>query len=486
MLFNSLAFAVFLPVVFLLYWLVPQKFKWIVLLVSSLYYYMSWEPKYIIWIFITTVVSYFGARFIEKNEEEKKKKLFLSLSVIINLGLLVYFKYFVFISSSIVSMLKMFALPVDELTLKIIMPVGISFYTFQSVGYLVDVKKGKVQAEKNFGIFALFISFFPQVLSGPIARADSLIPQIKSEKKFDFDKASYGVRQMAWGFFKKMVVSAVCAQFVNPVFDNLKGQKGIVLVISVILYAFQIYCDFSGYSDIAIGSAGLFGIDLMTNFKTPYFAQSIKEFWSRWHISLSTWFRDYVYIPLGGNRVSKFRHALNLIITFLVSGIWHGAAWTFIIWGLLHGILQVIENYVYKIKFFAPKSKEKKIFSFRGIVTLLLTFTVVCFTWIFFRANTIGDAFYIIKNMFAGILSPASYIKPGIKFLAGDIESFVRLGVSMLILIIGDSFMLKNDVFEKLGKIKPVVKWLIYIVVLLAIFVLTPSNANNDFIYFNF
>ena len=321
MLFNSVSFAIFMPIVFALYWLVPQKFKWFILLVSSYYYYMSWGPQYAIWIVLTTLISYFCANAIEKYESVGKKKLFLALPIVFSLGTLVFFKYFNFISESVTSLLRAVSLPVDDFTLNLVMPLGISFYSFQTVAYMVDVYKGKVKAEKHIGKYALFISFFPQVLSGPIARADKLLPQLECDKKFDYEQASYGARQMAWGFFKKILVSDMCASFVDATYNVLEGKTGFILVLSTVLYALQIYCDFSGYSDIAIGSAKLLGIDLMDNFKNPYMSQSIKEFWSRWHISLSSWFRDYVYIPLGGNRVNKFRYACNIIITMLVSGL---------------------------------------------------------------------------------------------------------------------------------------------------------------------
>lgn len=486
MLFNSLIFAVFMSIVFIVYWLIPQKFKWIFLLVASYYYYMSWDPKFIIWILITTGISYSCAMFLQKTDEKKKKKTAMLSSLIVSLGILVVFKYFNFISVPFTNLLQIFSLNINENSLKLIMPVGISFYTFQSIGYIVDVYKGKVKAEKHFGKYALFISFFPQVLSGPIARADSLLPQINNPKPFDYEKVAYGIRQMAWGFFKKMVVSSVCQVYVDAVYNNVSAKNGFVLITSTVLYAIQIYCDFSGYSDIAIGTAKILGIDLMTNFKTPYFAQSIKEFWSRWHISLSTWFKDYLYIPLGGNRVSSSRYAFNIVFTFLISGIWHGNTLNFIIWGLLHGILQVIESYVYKIKSFKPKIKEKKIFSFRGIVTLVLTFATICFTWIFFRANTFSDTLYIISNMFSGISSPAKYLLRGYTQLGLTLEDTAILAVSLIILIIGDSFALKCDVYKKIGKINPMLKYLIYFIVIFSIVVFTPSNASQEFIYFNF
>ncbi len=488
-LFNSLAFAVFMPIVFFVYWLVPQKFKWAVLLISSYYYYMSWGAEYAIWIVLTTLISYFGALGIEKFSDEKKKKVCLVLPVVFTLGTLVFFKYFNFISSSVTTALRSFSLPVSDLTLNLIMPLGISFYSFQTVAYLVDVYNGKSAAQKHIGKYALFISFFPQVLSGPIARANDLMPQLEEPKKFDYEQVSYGARQMAWGFFKKMVVSSVCAGYADGVYNSIPQKTGFVLVLATVLYALQIYCDFSGYSDIAIGTARLLGINLKDNFKNPYMAQSIKEFWGRWHISLSTWFRDYVYIPLGGNRVSKFRYACNIIITFLVSGLWHGAAWTFIIWGLLHGVLQVVETFVYKTKAFSklsPFGKEKKVFSVKGIITLVLTFSIVCFTWIFFRANSLNDALFVIKNSFVGIASPINYIKRGVSALGLSNEGVLRLVPSVATVVLTEFLSLKWDLYKKVGEIKPIFKWIIYIVVLVMIVVLTPSNANQDFIYFQF
>lgn len=488
MAFTSLTYAAFIAISFAVYWIIPQKYRWIVLLAASYYYYLSWGVQYSVWIILTTVISYFCAVAIKKYSS--KKKLFAALPIIFSLGTLVFFKYFNFFSTAVTGILKAVSLPVSDLTLNLIMPVGISFYSFQTVGYIVDVYKGKTEPERHFGKYALFISFFPQVLSGPIARANSLLPQLdKGVERFDYEKASYGIRQIAWGLFKKMVVSAVCACVVDPVFNGLSGKKGFVLVIATVTYAFQIYCDFSGYTDIAIGSAKLFGIDLMDNFKNPYTSQSIKEFWSRWHISLSTWFRDYLYFPLGGSRVNKFRASLNVIIVFLVSGLWHGAAWTFIIWGLIHGVLQVIEKLIYDIKpfrKFCPWKKEKKFLSPGGIITLILTFAIICFTWIFFRANSIGDAVYVIKHLFSGICSPAKYIISGIKALDLQNDTIIRLVISLPVLIVSDFLFVKWDLFKKIGEIKPVFRWIIYIAVLLMIFSLTPSGSNSEFIYFQF
>lgn len=333
MLFNSFAYAIFLPIVFALYWLLPHKYRWALLLVASYYFYMSWNVKYVGLILFTTIASYVAALLMEKYENKKAKKIVLLATAVLCLGVLFFFKYFNFVSSSVAELLSLISIQFSPLTLKLLLPVGISFYTFQTLSYVIDVYRGDVKAEHHFGYYATFISFFPQLVAGPIERTENLLPQIKAQHTFDYEQATYGLKLMAWGFFKKIVIADSLSVYVSKVYNAPQSFEGFALILATVFFTFQIYCDFSGYSDIAIGTAKLMGINLMTNFKSPYFSTSIKEFWSRWHISLSTWFRDYVYIPLGGNRVSKVRHALNLLITFLVSGLWHGANWTFVLWG---------------------------------------------------------------------------------------------------------------------------------------------------------
>lgn len=330
MLFNSIAFAIFLPIVFIVYWFLPDKYRWIVLLVASYYFYMSWNPKYIILIMAVTFISYIASLLLEKERQFNQRKTILVGSSIICIGLLIFFKYTNFISQSIANICGVFSVEYSPLMLNIVLPVGISFYTFQAISYIIDVYRGNIKAERHIGKYAAFVSFFPQLVAGPIERTNHLLPQIEEKHEFNYSQATYGLKLMAWGFFKKIVIADTLSKYVSAVFDSPRQFRGFSLVLATLFFSIQIYCDFSGYSDIAVGTAKLFGIDLMTNFKSPYFSCSIKEFWSRWHISLSTWFRDYVYIPLGGNRV---RHKLNLLITFLVSGLWHGANWTFVIWG---------------------------------------------------------------------------------------------------------------------------------------------------------
>lgn len=479
MLFNSFAFAVFLPIVFVIYWCLPHKFRWILILGASYYFYMSWNAKYVVLILFTTIISFVSSLFLEKSKSKKIKKLILSLTAVICLGVLFFFKYFNFVSDSVVTLLNMFALKIEPVTLQLLLPVGISFYTFQTLSYVIDVYKGDVAAEHHFGYYAAFISFFPQLVAGPIERTSNLLPQIKAKHKFDYNQASYGLKLMAWGFFKKIIIADSLSKYVSKIYDAPQNFTGFALVLATLFFTLQIYCDFSGYSDIAIGTSKLLGINLMTNFKSPYFAQSVKEFWGRWHISLSTWFRDYIYIPLGGNRVSKIRNVYNLMVTFLASGLWHGANWTFVAWGGIHGAAQAIENFV------IPKNRRKS----TGIVwwfRVLFVFLFASFAWIFFVSNSIGDACYVISNMFYGISRPLEYMKQGLSVMELPVYDMICLPISIFILAIFDYFSMKQDVIISISSKNIVFRWAIYgLFVLWIMMNVTVDNA-AEFIYFQF
>ena len=476
--FNSFAFAIFLPIVFFIYWALPHKYRWGLLLIASYYFYMSWNAKYVILIFFTTFVSYIAAILIEKEDSDKKKKGIMMVTLLLCLGVLFVFKYFNFVTRSFADFLSIFSIQLNPITLKFLLPVGISFYTFQTLSYVIDVYKGDVAAEHHFGYYATFISFFPQLVAGPIERTRNLLPQIRSKHEFDYDKATYGLKLMAVGFFKKMVIAESLSRYVSKVYDAPEKYSGFSLVLATLFFAIQIYCDFSGYSDIAIGTAKLFGIDLMANFKSPYFSQSIKEFWNRWHISLSTWFRDYVYIPLGGNRVSRVRHSINLMITFLLSGLWHGADWSFVAWGGIHGIFQIIDN-------FLPNKKNKK----NALIRLLkcgVTFSFVAFAWIFFVSNSIGDAWYVIINMVNGIRFPGAYIYRGFYALSFDTIECNYIVVSVVILFIYDYLSLKFDVLKLISSKNALVRWPLYIAFIIWIIMNVPLSNQTTFIYFQF
>lgn len=337
MTFNSLTYVIFFSIVFILYWLLPHCFRKYLLFITSYYFYMSWSAKGLVLIFFTTIISYVAAIILERTEDKLKKKKIVIIALFFCLVILFIFKYMNFVLETISLVAAMVSLPIHLVTINLILPVGISFYTFQTLSYVIDVYRNKIRAEKNFITYATFISFFPQLVAGPIERSENLLPQIKAKHYFNESKALDGAKLMIWGYYKKLVIADFVAPYVDQVYANLSSYTGFDLVLTIFLFTIQIYCDFSGYSDIAIGTAKLLDIDLMTNFKSPYLSASIKEFWSRWHISLSMWFKDYIYIPLGGNRCSKLKHCRNLFVTFLLSGLWHGANWTFVIWGGMHG-----------------------------------------------------------------------------------------------------------------------------------------------------
>ena len=469
MLFNSLSFAVFLPIVCLLFWLVPQRKRWIVLLLSSYYFYMSWNVKYVVLILFTTVVSYVTAILIEKAEKKKAKLILALAAVVASLSVLFVFKYFNFAVATLVRVCNMISIPLQPFTLQLMLPVGISFYTFQTLSYVLDVYYGKVAAEKHFGKYATFISFFPQLVAGPIERTDHLLTQInQKEYKFRYDNESYGLKLMAWGFFKKLVIADNLAVYVDQIFEDVHYYHGFCMVLAILFFTLQIYCDFSGYSDIAIGCARLFDVELMTNFKSPYFSNSIREFWTRWHISLSTWFRDYVYIPLGGNRVSKFRNCVNVMVTFLVSGLWHGAAFTYVIWGGIHGLLQIME------RFFLGKKKMPK----------LIVFLLVAFAWTFFRAQSLSDAVYVLMHMFDGI-GQAGYLSSVMDIFDLNVFGIVCLLIPIVLLFVYDYVALKVDPIVIISKQKPVIRWVIYYVFVLFILLFASFSA-QEFVYFQF
>ncbi|MCL4145951.1 UNVERIFIED_CONTAM: hypothetical protein GTU68_006102 [Idotea baltica] len=394
MLFNSLDFAVFLPIVFILYWFVFQRnlrAQNLLLLIISYVFYGWWDWRFLFLIFFSSCVDYMVGLGLEGSKSDRNRKILVGVSLAVNLGILGFFKYYNFFLDSFVDAFAGLGMTMHASTLNIILPVGISFYTFQTLSYSLDIYKRKLTPVRDVISFFAFVSFFPQLVAGPIERARNLLPQFEIERKFDIENASDGLRQILWGLFKKVVIADNLAQHVNFIFTNYESLGASTLVMGAIFFAFQIYGDFSGYSDIAIGTARLFGFDLMKNFATPYFSRDIGEFWRRWHISLSTWFRDYVYIPLGGNRVGKGRQIWNSLVTFTVSGFWHGANWTFVIWGFLNGLY-----YVPSILMGTSRKKGG-----RELFQMISTFTLVTFAWIFFRAENLTHALGYIQHLFS-------------------------------------------------------------------------------------
>lgn len=418
MLFNSFAFLVFFPLVCIVYFLIRgNQWRNLFLLLASYYFYMSWNPTYALLIFTSTLVTWGCGLLVERNAgKTRKRKTFLVLNLLINLGILFVFKYYNFINESVFQLFSYWGIRWEVPDLGVLLPVGISFYTFQAIGYSIDVYRGDLRAERNLFRYALFVSFFPQLVAGPIERAKNLLPQFYHRHLFNTAACTAGLQMMLWGYFMKLCVSDRIALYVDTVYNNISQHNGTSMLLATFLFTVQIYCDFAGYSLIAIGAAKVMGFSLMENFRRPYFSGSMKEFWKRWHISLSTWFMDYVYIPLGGNRVPYGRHLFNLLITFLVSGLWHGASWTFVCWGGLHGFFLILENL--KNRFIGKVQHPG------GVLKLLRTlwcFAWVAFAWIFFRANRVEDAFVIIRKIFT---------EPGHPYM--NMEAMTTLGYGLV------------------------------------------------------
>lgn len=460
MLFTTLQFAVFFPIVVLFYYLIPKQGKQIWLLLASYYFYMGWNPKYAILIAISTVVTYGCGLFLDKitgqPEEKKKKILIMIFSLLLNLGLLIFFKYFYFLRDTVDAVLRIFGGGLQESKLDIILPVGISFYTFQSIGYTIDVYRGEIKAEKNFIRYALFVSFFPQLVAGPIERSKNLLTQIQempSKKLWNYENVTKGLLTMLWGYFLKMVIADRAAVLVNQVFDVYYMCGGVALLLAVILFGLQIYCDFASYSTIAIGAAQILGIHLMENFKQPFFAKSISEFWRRWHISLSTWLRDYIYIPLGGNRCSKLHRYINIMITFLVSGLWHGASWHFVVWGGLQGIYIVVGDILRPLKKAVLERGHIRVQTTGYKALQVLTTNMLFFVSIvFFRANSIKDALYYLDRMLHHF-DVWSFFDQSIYELGLEQKEFHVLLVSILVLLLVDAFCyIRESTFAELLK----------------------------------
>lgn len=404
MLFNSLEFLIFFPVVAVLYFWLPHRMRIYHLLAASCVFYMAFIPAYILILAITIVVDYVAGIYIERSSGPRRKRL-LIVSLVVTCLVLAIFKYFYFFTDNLVGMAGLFGWQLTGPTIDIILPVGLSFHTFQSLSYVIEVYRGKQAAERNFFVYSTYVMFFPQLVAGPIERPQNLLHQFRVEHRFEYERVVSGLKRMAWGFFKKLVIADRLALYVNDVYAAPEQHTGLQLTIATVFFAYQIYCDFSGYSDIAIGSARVLGFRLMENFNRPYAARSISEFWSRWHMSLSTWFRDYVYIPLGGNRVSRPRHYLNLLFTFSLSGLWHGAAWTYVLWGTLNGVYLVVGQL--KAALLArvgldlalPRVVQSAFSTARACLSVALTFALICIGWIFFRAESLSEGWYILTHL---------------------------------------------------------------------------------------
>ena len=480
MLFNSLNFLIFLPIVFLLYWFVFKPLKWqnLLVVVASYVFYGWWDWRFLILIAITSLCSYLSGILLEENEgNRKRQKRISAANIVLNLAILGVFKYYNFFTGNISALCEGLGYKLDWVTLDIILPVGISFYTFQALSYTIDVYRGQIKATHNIVEFFAFISFFPQLVAGPIERATNLLPQFQKDRQFDFARAVDGCRQMLWGFFKKMVVADTCAGYANTIWGSYTEQTGFVLWIGALFFTFQIYCDFSGYSDIAIGTARLFGINLKRNFNVPYFSRSIPEFWRRWHISLMTWFRDYIYFPLGGSRCAKWKVIRNTIIVFGVSGLWHGANWTFVAWGLYHAFLIAL----FILLGINTKTKDvvasgEVLPSMKETFQMLVTFVLAVIGWVIFRAESIDQAIDYLQKMFSSSALQYSYFdgKRALLFI------FLMLIIEWVQRDKEHALQFADNKFFQFRTIR----WATYYLLIVAIVFF--AGGNQTFIYFQF
>ena len=494
MLFNSVDFLIFFPIVVFLYFIMPKKLRYIWLLVVSYYFYMCWNPKYILLIMFSTVSTWFAGFLVARFEKTFHKKLAVAGCVGINLCILFFFKYFDFFLDSVNKVLGVLKIQALDKPFDFLLPVGISFYTFQALGYIIDVYRGRIEHEKNILRYALFVSFFPQLVAGPIERSENLLKQVKevdTRKVWNYENIASGLTLMVWGLFVKMVISDRVAILVNTVFDSFFMYGTVALVAGAAGFALQIYCDFMGYSTIAVGAARVMGFTLMENFETPYFAKSVSEFWRRWHISLSTWFRDYVYIPLGGNRCSKARKYFNLMVTFGVSGLWHGASWTYVAWGVIHGVYQVVGDFTrpFRKKLYEKGQVKTESFSFK-LGQIVSTFLLVDFAWIFFRAGSLGIALEYCKRIFTK-WDPWSLFNGEIYSLGLDRPEFNILLVSVVLLLLVDflQYFKKQSITDFLSQQCIWFRWMVIIGLIGAIIIYGIYGIQFDssqFIYFQF
>ncbi len=483
MAFDSLTFLVFFICIVSVNFLLPHRFRILLLLVCSYAFYMTWEIKYGLLLFISTLVTYFGAILISSAPTVFRKRAWLAINILINIGILGFYKYANFLGHTVNAITEYFSIGLHVPDFRILLPLGISFYTFKAVGYTIDVYRGAVAPEKNFPVYALFVSFFPQLVAGPIDRSTNLMHQLTAPGDFDYRKSMYGVGLMTWGFFKKLVIADRISILVDTVYNNPHSYTGLPLIFATLLYAFQLYCDFSGYSDIAIGAGKVLGFDFMKNFERPYHAKTIRDYWHRWHISLSTWFRDYLYIPLGGSRVSTFKKYFNLFVTFVVSGLWHGADWKFVIWGGLHGILLIVSYVFHDMKLKIVNALGfHRVPVVRTAFQLILVFLMVDFLYIFFRANTFDDSIYVITHLFSGLgdQRPADLLLLGL-----DLYELTILLAAILIMETVEVLQESGSFSDRMFRLPTAVRWA-SLYMLIMIVLVFKAQGTGQFIYFQF
>ncbi len=486
MIFNSLEFILFFIVVVALYFSIPHRVRWVLLLAASYIFYMAWRAELIVLILFSTLVNYWVSHQIYRSDGKKKRNL-LILSLVVNFGLLLIFKYFMFLSDSAYLLMSQLGLSVAPSEFDIILPMGISFYTFQAAAYTIDVYRGQIAPVKNYGKFSLFITFFPQLVAGPIERSKNLIPQFDEVHHFDLSRMMGGLKLMAWGFFQKVVIADRIAVCVNTIYGDVTSYSGLTFVLASTLFAFQIYCDFGGYSHIAMGAAKVLGFDLMKNFDRPFLSKDIREFWKRWHVSLSSWFMDYLYIPLGGSRHGFVKKQRNLLITFALSGLWHGANWTYLVWGMINGVFIIFENVVDKLVGKTIEIKVRVLSNLVDVCKILFTFAFFVFSVIFFRANSLLDGLYIVEHLLWGFrqwLTP-QYLYETITNLGLNLYEIKVIFLSICILM-GAEILLGEQFHQRLFQSKSILNTAFFGVLVGLILTWGVFYNAGTFIYFQF
>lgn len=498
MLFNSVNFLIFFPIVLIIYFCIPSQKRYIWLLIASYYFYMCWNAKYVVLLLFSTIATYLCAYIIDRMRKKESKtngnvicqKVCIFVCILLNLMILFFFKYFDFAISNLNNLLNILGLKVKVPVIDVVLPIGISFYIFQALGYILDVYRGEIEAERNFLKYALFVSFFPQLVAGPIERSKNLLNQIKTPTYFDIQNIRNGLMTMAYGLFLKVVVADNLASIINPIYENYNESSGMMLLTATIFFAFQIYCDFEGYSQLAIGSARVLGFHISGNFKTPYLSLSVKEFWQRWHISLTSWFRDYLYIPLGGNRKGKKRKYLNTMIVFLISGLWHGAAWNFVVWGGINGIYNIIQEITenIRIKIYNIFKIDTNACAWR-IFSCIMTFVLIDISWLFFRASGAKDALEILGKIISDV-DITYFFSDSFLDVFGSVKKFEIIFFSLLAMFLID--WLRNKCIDIKGLIfrqQIVFRWIIYFFIIFIIMFWGAYGLDYEqtqFIYFQF
>ena len=496
MIFNSIDFLIFFPVVTLLYFVLPRRVRWVWLLVASYYFYMSWNPRYAVLIALSTVITWLSGLLIaragaipDERVRTRRKKLWVAASFVSNLAILLFFKYYGFFAANVNGLFGLAGLSFRAPALDVVLPVGISFYTFQALGYTVDVYRGDIAPCRNLFRYALFVSFFPQLVAGPIERSGNLIHQLEVPHDFDGGRVRDGLLLMLFGLFQKVVVADRLAIVVQAAFDGYQALPGVAVLTGLVLFAFQIYCDFGGYSNIAIGAAQVLGVDLMVNFRQPYLSRSCGEFWRRWHISLSSWLRDYLYIPLGGSRCSKARKHFNLMVTFLASGLWHGASWSFVVWGGLNGLYQVVGEWLAPVRerFWRPICPDRD-HPVRRAIQIATTFVLIDFAWLFFRSGSFRWGLSMLRHMVTSF-HPGGLFYGGWEKLGLNGANWIVLLVSLGLLIAADLLTARGPVRPRLTAKPLPIRWAVYLAGIFAVLIFGvygPGFSESQFIYFQF